>query len=203
VKFTLASILIAISLAAAMITACKEQGEGKPAAAKPDATAPAPATARHDASAPSHGAQRQQLRELMKRISAETQEHWPGNIPPEWDDVRATELVLAFDQAARLAEELAEAADGIPDSVRGLEMTETDRADFQAEAGRLRNSAIALRAVARYRQPKKMQERLDAIGGTCIACHIRFRDYAGELDVQRVLTDKPGDAAALARVWPR
>jgi hypothetical protein len=62
---------------------------------------------------------------------------------------------------------------------------------------------LNLRDAAQDRRPDHMQTHLDTISATCMACHVRFRDYIGELDIQRVNADEPDNADMLARVCPR
>jgi cytochrome c556 len=91
-----------------------------------------------------------------------------------------------MESAAKLADGLADAAARIPSSVREAEMSEADRAGFQAEANTLRYQAMELGQDAREKKVEQMQRSLDAISVTCVSCHSRYRDFSGELNLEGV-----------------
>ena len=158
-------------------------------------TAPVPGSPRsgvrsHRVPGDEHWVQNEQLRAVMLRISDKTQKYWPQEIPGQRDDQRAGDLEQAAESARRLAAGLATSADRIPAAVEHVEMTDTDRAGFVAEAATLRRQALDLGEAAAARKPAEMQQHLDAITATCVSCHTRYRDLAGALDVQRVSNER-------------
>ena len=66
-----------------------------------------------------------------------------------------------------------------------MELFGADREAFEAEAATLRRHAQDLEAAARSNNVERMQRTFDRINASCIGCHSRFRDFAGELDSQR------------------
>jgi hypothetical protein len=100
--------------------------------------------------------------------------------------------------AARLADGLGVSAERIPVAVEDVQMSVADRAGFQAEAATLRSQARALAAAARSNDPDGMRAQLNAISSTCISCHSRYRDFAGELNTQRAGAHLPGESLVLS-----
>jgi hypothetical protein len=135
--------------------------------------------------APQHWVQNDQLRTVMGELSLRTRESWPKDLPEDPEASRPWDRDRAFGDAARLAEGLAEAADRIPLSVQNAPMSQDDRRGFVAEARRLRESALQLKAAAGRRGLEPMQRSLDQINSACIACHSRYRDFAGELNTRK------------------
>lgn len=87
-----------------------------------------------------------------------------------------------FDTVALLASDLMTSADEIPDRAKAIPMQDADRAGFVAEARTLRVQAQGLRDAARQQRIEQMQRQMDAINATCISCHSRYRDFAGQLN---------------------
>jgi hypothetical protein len=139
-----------------------------------------------------HWVQDDQLRNLMKDISAKAQRNWPTDVPRDPEDQQSGDLSHAVQSAATLSDGLAAAAVRIPASVSGMKMSEADTVGFQAEANLLRDQALRLGQAARAQKVEQMQQSLDAISSTCISCHSRYRDFAGQLNMQRVSAEKPG-----------
>jgi hypothetical protein len=140
-----------------------------------------------------HWVQNTQLRALMKEMSERSQAHAPRNLPQDPEDPASKSPDAAFKQAAMLADALAGAAVRIPASISNVQMADADRRAFEAEATMLRDQAYTLRQHANAKRLEQMQRSLDAINSTCISCHSRFRDFAGQLDVQRVTADDTGN----------
>jgi hypothetical protein len=134
----------------------------------------------------------------MRRMSAESQRYWPQDVPRPGGDQRVGDAEKATKAALLLAERLADAAEGIPESIAHIQMSEADRAGIRAEALTLRTQSLRLGQAARARNMEEVQSGLNAISSTCISCHSRYRDFAGELEFQRVSRD-PDDATVIAR----
>ena len=184
---------IGLSLLLAAVASCNRTADRPSAgpvpsdrAAPATTTAPAVTGARTESgAAPApHGLQDDQLRALMKLIAARTQQDWPENVPRPLDDQQTGELARAIESARKLSAGLAPAAERIPMSVERLPMSDADRAGFNAEAGILRDQAMRLGDAARARDTVEIQKLLDGISSTCISCHSRYRDIAGQLDLQ-------------------
>jgi hypothetical protein len=171
------SRLFVAALAGLLVASCRHDS------ITPSAAGPAAGT--HPADRPHHHwVKDQQLRTVMAELSLRTRESWPRN-PPDDPETPARPREETFREAASLAEGLASAAGGIPKFVQNQLMSETDRLGFANEANRLRDSALDLKAAAEQRRVEPMQRALDQINSACIACHSRYRDFAGELDTQR------------------
>ena len=133
-----------------------------------------------------HWVQSDGLRTLMKEISLNTQQHWPQGVPRDPEDQELGELPRATARAVTLADGLAAAAVRIPASVAAKDMNEADVAGFRAEANVLRDQSLRLGQAARAGKVEQMQRSLDAISSTCISCHSRYRDFSGQMNMQRV-----------------
>jgi cytochrome c556 len=147
----------------------------------PSAVAPTPAPE----SPQQHWVQNKQLSDLMKTISARMLTDAPDELSRPRSDQRPEDVERAMKSAAKLAKGLADSAQRIPAQVENVKMNEADRAGFMAEAETLRKQAIELGKAADARQTDEMQRKLNAISSTCISCHSRYRDFAGQLDTQR------------------
>jgi cytochrome c556 len=127
--------------------------------------------------------QDERLRAVMGEISEHTK-RWPAGVPddPEVKQSRESEEAAeTFRDAAALADGLADAAERIPQAVHARPMDPGDRRGFTTEANRLRRQAVELKAAAEGRRVERMQRALDAISSTCVGCHGKYRDIAGEL----------------------
>ncbi len=82
---------------------------------------------------------------------------------------------------ATLADALMRAADQLPEVAGKIKMNEADRRGFLAEAQVLREQAERLRDAARQRRIEQMQIHMASLNSTCISCHSRYRDFAGQL----------------------
>src|SRR5688500_9868432 len=71
-------------------------------------------TGGRDAARAPHGLRNDQLRALMKLMSARTQQDWPEEVPRPLDDQRTGELARAIESARKLSASLAPAAERIP-----------------------------------------------------------------------------------------
>src|SRR6202011_4574176 len=107
--------------------------------------------------------QTDQLRTLMKELSARTDRNWPKNLPPDPEDRQNGDIPKAMASATKLADGLAAAALRIPASVTNAKMSEADRAGFEAEANTLHDQALRLGLAARAKKVEQMQRCLDAI----------------------------------------
>ena len=184
---------IAVLFATASLVSCTAAPDRPVASRAPassDGTPPgtgaqSPTTSNERGAPSKHWVQNQQLRGLMKTISAKMLSDWPDEHARPRSDRDPKEVEKAFQAAVKLAEGLEASAEGIPASVEHISMSAASRAGFGAEAETLRRQAIGLGDAARARNADRMQHSLDAISATCISCHSRYRDFAGELDTQR------------------
>jgi hypothetical protein len=92
-------------------------------------------------------------------------------------------VAVAAASAATTADDLAQTALRIPAAVDGKSLSEADRAGFVAQARTLHDQALRLRGEAERLRVEQMQRTTEAITATCIACHGRYRDVAGNLDL--------------------
>jgi hypothetical protein len=159
-------------------------GSPDPAASNSPTVTSSPATQPSHAAGAPHGLRDGQLRDLMQRIETKTQKYWPENVPRSGDDQGAADLARASESAARLADALVPGAERIPASVEHARLDEAARAGFNAEAATLGAQALRLRHAAGQRDADGIRSALDAITNTCMSCHTRYRDAAGELKVQ-------------------
>ena len=180
------------ALATALLVSCTAGPDHPVASRAPASREGAPPGAANRPTTPSepgapakHWVQNQQLRDLMKSISAKMLSDWPDEHARPRSDRDPEQVEEAFQAAVKLAEGLEASAEGIPASVEHMSMSAASRAGFNAEADMLRRQAIGLGEAARARRADQMQQSLDAISATCISCHSRYRDFAGELDTQR------------------
>lgn len=171
------SRLFAVAVACLLVASCSHDTSTRPAAGA------AGDTHRTDHSQ-QHWVRDEQLRTVMAELSLRTREPWLRNVPDD-PETPSRPREETFRDAASLAEGLASAAARIPESIQNRPMSEADRRGFASEAGNLRHSAQDLKAAAEQRRVEYMQRALDQINFSCIACHSRYRDFAGELNTQR------------------
>lgn len=145
------------------------------------ATSPAAAIGSSSRPLAGHWAQDPRLRVLMAELNRENPS-WPSGPPREPESPVAATRPYQFDEMAVLASDLAKAAADIPPATRTIPMSEADRSGFLAEAGTLRAQAAELHDAAIRRDVGQMQRQMDGINATCISCHSRFRDFAGQLN---------------------
>ena len=135
-----------------------------------------------------HWVEDERLRGVMAELSRQSAK-WPAGVPSDPESAAAGEADQAFREAAALADGLARAARDIPRSVADREMSAETRTGFTAEARRLREQALQLKAAARARKVEPMQRALDGISSSCISCHSQYRDFAGELGARRAAAE--------------
>jgi hypothetical protein len=175
----------------ATLTSCAQQNRHSSETAA-DAGRAAPQTRVGDAGTkpPSkHWIQNRQLSALMNEISAKMVSGAPDYEPRPRSDQTDEDVRKAIESTVKLADGLAASAERIPASVEGVQMSEADRAGFNAEAQTLRTQAIHLRDVARTGKTVEMQRAMSAIGSTCISCHSRYREFAGDINSARASTN--------------
>jgi cytochrome c556 len=125
-----------------------------------------------------HWVQGEQLRAMMATISSQA-EKLPKGLPEDVESSPATKQT--FDQAIATADVLASAAQKIPLAVAGVEMSEADRNAFNATAQTLGSQAATFKKWAQARDVEQMQRSLTNIKSTCTSCHLRYRDFSGQL----------------------
>jgi hypothetical protein len=163
---------------------------GLTSCSKPAAKAPEPqqAQANHVEVAPvelHHWVQHDELRALMVEIEEARTKTVATSATGDGATLHPS-AHKGFAAASEAAKRLAIAAKKIPPSIENVQMTEEDRAEFKKQADALRDDARRLMFVARNRKAEPMHDLLDSIQATCISCHTRFRDVAGELQPPRV-----------------
>ena len=125
-----------------------------------------------------HWIQGEQLRAMMATISAQS-EKLPRGLPEDVESAPAT--AKTFAQAITTADILASAAQRIPLAVAGVEMSEADRNAFNTTAQTLSTQAATFKKWAEARDVEQMQRSLASIKSTCTSCHVRYRDFSGQL----------------------
>ena len=125
-----------------------------------------------------HWVQSEQLRAMMATISSQA-EKLPHGLPEDVEAAPATQQM--FTQAIATADVLASAAQRIPLAVSGVEMSEADRNAFNATAQTLGTQAATFKKWAQARDVEQMQRSLTSIKSTCTTCHVRYRDFSGQL----------------------
>jgi soluble cytochrome b562 len=125
-----------------------------------------------------HWIQGEQLRAMMASISSQA-EKLPRGLPEDVESAPATKQT--FDQAIATADVLSSAAQKIPLAVAGVEMSEADRNAFNATAQTLASQAATFKKWAQAHDVEEMQRSLVSIKSTCTSCHLRYRDFSGQL----------------------
>jgi cytochrome c556 len=151
--------------------------------------------------APQHGKQGQHLRDTMHRLAGHTAYSPVGKLPADPESQKPVDPKV-FDDAADLAAGLASTAKQIPARAKDRPMSDADRHAFEAEAGTLRRYAVELERAAKAHKIEQMQRAFDGVNASCLACHSRFRDFAGQLDFGKAAADADLNrdlAAAIAR----
>ena len=126
-----------------------------------------------------HWVQSQSLDRLMKQIAAQTRGMQSG-VP---EDVESTNSSTDSSNAiAKRALELSQTARVIPETVNLRLLSDSDERAFVGEANMLCNEAMELHHAASEHQVEQMQRSMLAINSTCVSCHSRFKELAGDLD---------------------
>ena len=175
---------VVAALAAILSLSCnRSKQDSRPTSPPPVAPVEEPAARTGE-----HWVQDERLRAVMGQIS-EHSKKWPAGLPDDPEAAQSRESQDAYRDAAALADGLADAAERIPRTVRGRRMAAADRRGFNAEADRLRRQSLELKSAAEGRRVERMQRALDAISSTCVSCHGRYRDVAGELRARKARAD--------------
>ncbi len=125
-----------------------------------------------------HRVQGQQLRAMMATLSSQA-EKLPKGLPDDVESAPATRQTFA--NAIATADALSSAAQRIPLAVAGVDMSEADRNAFNATAQTLASQAATFKKWAQTRDVEEMQRSLTSIKSTCTSCHLRYRDFSGQL----------------------
>ncbi len=151
--------------------------------------APAPVMTKDGGAKPSaegpHWVTSQQLRGVMEQLSGLRGAIPQTELPQDPESPAGKQANLAIEAAGALGEALSQTAMKIPAAVSDRKMTEANRREFATLAQTLRDDAVELRDAAKARKMERMQEAMDKINTTCFACHSRFRDLAGELEIRK------------------
>jgi cytochrome c556 len=173
------SIKLAVATAAVaamgVLASCKHSNAGRKPDDAGDKGAPPPATA------PAHAVQGEQLRDTMHRLAGHTMYSPTSKLPPDPESDKPVDPRV-YEEAAEMAAGLAVTAAQITSTAKGRAMSDTDRQVFNAEVDALRRYALDLERAAKAHKIEQMQRAFDGVNASCVACHSRFRDFAGELD---------------------
>jgi cytochrome c556 len=146
-----------------------------------------------------HAGEGRQLRDVMHELAERTAYAPTSELPADPESDKAVDPKL-FAEVAELADALAAGAARIPAAAEGVKLFREDREAFEDEAATLRRHAQDLGAAARSNNVERMQRTFDRIHASCIGCHSRFRDFAGQLDFQRASAPAgPEKVGALVR----
>lgn len=126
-----------------------------------------------------HWLQHAELRSLMKQIEEDRQK--TVNTVAVGDAATLhPDAHRDFLAASEAAKRLALSAKEMRKVTADIQMTEEDRKAFDEEVDALRNEARKFSIITRKRRADLIEERMQALEATCISCHTRFRDMAGE-----------------------
>ena len=176
-RFTLIVLLVAPFGA----SACNRNDAGPNEVRHPRVAELDPAAAK---GAREHASDGRQLREVMHDLAERTAFAPTNELPADPESNKAADPRV-FAEVEALAGGLAAAAARIAPAAEGVKLFHEDRAAFEAEAATLRRHAQDLGAAAGSHNVERMQRTFDRINASCIGCHSRFRDFAGQLDFQR------------------
>ena len=133
-----------------------------------------------------HWIQDKRLRAVMADLSRRMQENYPGGLPEDPEQTAPREIGRALADASKLASELAKGSERLPFAIEGnAKISAEDRAGFLNEARTLRKHALELGEAAGEWRIEGMQRSLLGINATCIACHSKYRDISGEIDLPK------------------
>jgi hypothetical protein len=187
------SLLAAAGIA--VLASCHHATQPSGRSAAPSATQPVAAAAQN------HWVQNQQLKAAMGEI-ARLHGSLPKDLPEDVESPTGRMVALAAANAATAADNLAATAAGLPRLLEGKSLSEADRRGFLALGQTLSDQAIRLRGDSEKLQVEQMQRSMQAVTATCIACHGRYRDLAGEVDLNKTLIPRGTPAGPAAKNTP-
>src|SRR5688572_28734860 len=167
------ALATAVIVSLSLIASCRQPGDGRSGKA-----GDVPGTGAQ----PGHAGV--DLRQTMHRLGEQMAYSPTGKLPPDPESQKPVDP-LVFDEAAEQAAGVARAAGQIPHAVKSQQLSDADIRAFKAEAETLRAHALSLERAARERNVEQMQRASDRINASCIACHSRFRDFAGDIEFPR------------------
>lgn len=179
VRQTLAAVVVVLGLT--VLASC-QAGSGAGRGGSSAAAAAAPQK---------HWVQGRDLKATMDEI-ARLHGSLPKDLPEDVESPTGQRVAVASASAATLADALAQTATGLPRVLEGKLLSEADRRGFTALAETLRDQAKRLREESEKLQVERMQTSMEAITSTCMACHGRYRDLAGEADISKTLVPAGG-----------
>ena len=162
-------VILGAGLSAALLSSCTPQPE---------------TAARHDqVSGPSrHAVQSQRLRAVMGRVGTEVRKTWPQEIASEREAEAQRRDEMRFEDAANLADDLAEAANEIPGALDSGQLSGQDLKAFMDDVDALRARAADLRSAAQDKNLPAMRRAMSNVRETCMDCHRQFRQVSGPLE---------------------
>jgi hypothetical protein len=113
-----------------------------------------------------HAVQNQRLQEIMNKLQFEPMPE-PEYVPQERER-RAS-------QVAEVASSMAASAGKIPDAIKDVNLSDSDREIFLSLANKLRQQATALGEQAKRQEFDQVDRSLERMQSTCNACHSLFR----------------------------
>ncbi len=116
-----------------------------------------------------HAIYSEQLTERMRALDALTRERLPQAL-----DVRAA-LAPRIGEVADACRAIARSADAIAEAAEQLDLTASERTQFVALAGTLRQRALRLAERAPELSTDALRGEVERIEATCDRCHARFR----------------------------
>lgn len=141
---------------------------------------------------PRHAVQGEGLRETMRELAKHAGSSPVDKLPADPESEKNVDPAV-FEEAEKLASQLAKTAETIPAAKRDRALSEPARADFEKLAADLSRRAADFGAAAKEQNVEQMQRSFNAIHSSCIACHSRFFDIAGDLDFPRT-APTPGES---------
>jgi cytochrome c556 len=145
-----------------------------------------------------HWEQSKELQGVMQQLAGLRGAVPSAELPQDVESPAGREAATALATAAALGEALADTAVKIPAAARSRPLREADRRAFEAVARTLHDQAIEVRDAARARKVERVQGLIEGMNWTCLSCHSRFRDFAGELEFRKADGASPSRGVAVA-----
>ena len=168
--------IVAIALLSACIVwgmiACNDSGKPSPRhAMNQNSASPAPGPPQP------HWILHQQLRSMADAMRGTL----VNGAPADSNSPAGRAALATGGRAAIAANDLSESALRIPAILQGKPVSEADLRAFIAIAQTLHDQAHQLRGDAETVHVDQMQQTLGAMLRTCVSCHTRFHEFAGDL----------------------
>lgn len=116
-----------------------------------------------------HGIHNKTLRKIMWDLTLAP----AARLPEDVNEVK--EPKWRRSDAKRILGAMAESANSIPDVLKGVDIADARKAEFQAMVTNLRANTLRLRDDVDQLSPEAIGKRFDELQASCHACHDRFR----------------------------